>query len=120
MGYCWRVPPVLTSSSTIVTSLITLLTASWASCFAAVFLTESLDPVSKSVRSLSNLGYRGNTMLLARIWMLQLFNYLEVMPSIGGPGRTLRQRAYLDLFTGGFLSAEPTFKSPLMICDFSA
>ena len=51
---CWRV--VLISSSTMATSLITLLTASWASCFAAVVLTEVDDPVSSRRRSRSSLA----------------------------------------------------------------
>lgn len=50
---CWRFD--LTSSSTRLMSLVTLFTANWASCFAAVVLTEVEDPVSRSSRSLSNL-----------------------------------------------------------------
>ena len=53
---CWRAD--LRSSSFIGTSEITLLTASWANCFAAVCLTEGEEPVSKRRRSLSNLNAR--------------------------------------------------------------
>jgi hypothetical protein len=49
---CWRLDLM---SSSIATSLITLLAAKWASCFAAVFLTEVDDPVSRRRRSRSNL-----------------------------------------------------------------
>jgi len=52
---CWRTTPALTSSSTIVTSLTTARTASCASCFAAVFRTDALEPVSSRRRSLSSL-----------------------------------------------------------------
>jgi hypothetical protein len=50
---------VFMSSSTKATSVITLLTASWANCLAAVDLTEVEEPVSKRRRSRSNLFTRG-------------------------------------------------------------
>jgi len=51
-GWWWRC--ALTSSSR-ATSDITLLAASWASCLAAVVLTEVVEPVSSKRRSRSNL-----------------------------------------------------------------
>ena len=46
---------VFMSSSTKATSVITLFTASWASCLAAVDLTEAEEPVSSRRSSRSNL-----------------------------------------------------------------
>lgn len=53
MAVCWRLD---LKSSSAGTSLTRVRAASWASCFAAVFLTEGDEPVSRRRRRRSKLG----------------------------------------------------------------
>jgi len=100
----------------IVTSLMTLLTASCASCFAAVFLTEGLEPVSNSRRSLSNLNFSLSLMIPEygrELTLKSCLNWQTGPDAISG-----FPTVYLGLFTGGFSERARAFKSPLMYRDF--
>ena len=96
------------------TSLITLLTASCATCLAAVDLTEVLDPVSSSVRSLSNLMNGEPKSVNAAPFQITERSCRDWE---AGP-RTENTIVWVYL-RGDLRTGVPTFKSPVMMCDMS-